>query len=159
MNNAPSGTLDWVPREDGKFLKSAPESLVSSKSVAKIPTVSGNVDDEGTLFILGASAITTDALVAYFLSSLFPNNQTAITTLLELYPSDPAAGAPFDTGSANAVTPEWKRLAALVGDLTFTAPRRFFVKTIANSQDTWVFRASPFPRFAIVAVILTNCSQ
>ncbi|VDB85391.1 unnamed protein product [Peniophora sp. CBMAI 1063] len=144
MNNASSATSDWVPREDGIFLTSPPELLVSHGTVAKIPTVSGNVDDEGTLFILGADAITTDELFAYYLSTLFPDNETAIETLLELYPSDPAAGAPFDTGSANTVTPEWKRLAALSGDLTFTAPRRFFVQTISDSQDTWVFLSKRF---------------
>ena len=142
MNNASSSTSDWTPREDGVFLTSPPASLVSSGSVANIPIVSGNVDDEGTLFILGAGAITTDELFAYYLSTLFPNNQTAVETLLQLYPSDPAAGAPFDTGSANAVTPEWKRLAALAGDLTFAVPRRSFVQTVADDQDTWVFCAS-----------------
>ncbi|KZV76829.1 carotenoid ester lipase precursor [Peniophora sp. CONT] len=145
MNKAPSATLDWVPREDGTFLTSQPATSVASGSVANIPIVSGNVDDEGTLFILGASAITTDVQVAAYLSTaLFPNNQTAVSTLLELYPSDPAAGAPFDTGSDNAVTPEWKRLAALSGDLTFTAPRRYFVQTVANEQNTWVFLSKRF---------------
>ena len=51
---------------------------------------------------------------------VFPNsNETDIDTLLELYPDDIAAGSPFNTGDANAITPEYKRLAAVVGDAVF----------------------------------------
>lgn len=36
-----------------------------------------------------------------------------MVNLLALYPQDPAAGSPFDTGEQNALTPQYKRLAAL----------------------------------------------
>ena len=50
-------------------------------------------------------------------SVAFPNsNEIDIDTLLELYPDDIAAGSPFNTGDANAITPEYMRLAAVVGD-------------------------------------------
>ena len=53
-------------------------------------------------------------------SVAFPNsNETDIDTLLELYPDDIAAGSPFNTGDANAITPEYKRLAAVLGDIAF----------------------------------------
>ena len=53
-------------------------------------------------------------------SVVFPNsNETDIDTLLELYPGDIAAGSPFGTGDANALTPEYKRLAAVFGDIAF----------------------------------------
>lgn len=39
-----------------------------------------------------------------------------LNSILELYPSDPAAGSPFDTGSLNAITPQFKRL----GEPVFT---------------------------------------
>lgn len=47
-----------------------------------------------------------------------PTGTTAQIAQAEvLYPQDPAAGSPFDTGALNALTPEFKRLAAVQGDL------------------------------------------
>jgi acetylcholinesterase len=66
-------------------------------------------------------------------------NQSVINTVAQLYPSDPAAGSPFDTGDANAVTPEFKRLAAFQGDLVFQAPRRFFINERSSKQPIWAF--------------------
>lgn len=62
-----------------------------------------------------------------------------LDTLLKLYPADPAAGSPFNTGNANALTPQYKRNAALVGDITFQAPRRFFLEHRSHKQDTYAF--------------------
>lgn len=40
--------LAWLPRVDGVFLTAPPYNLVQSGSVAKIPFVTGDCDDEGT---------------------------------------------------------------------------------------------------------------
>ena len=40
--------LAWVPRVDGVFLTQPPYDLVASGSVADVPFVTGNCDDEGT---------------------------------------------------------------------------------------------------------------
>lgn len=40
--------LAWLPRVDGVFLTAPPFQLVSSGSVANIPFVTGDCDDEGT---------------------------------------------------------------------------------------------------------------
>jgi hypothetical protein len=43
--------------------------------------------------------------------------------LLDLYPQDPVAGSPFDTGDANQFSSQYKRLAALqVANLLFQLP-------------------------------------
>ncbi|TFY80547.1 hypothetical protein EWM64_g3464 [Hericium alpestre] len=42
--------LAWMPRVDGAFLKDSPLQLVKQGSVAKLPMISGDADDEGTLF-------------------------------------------------------------------------------------------------------------
>ena len=64
-----------------------------------------------------------------------------MSALLHYYPADITKGSPFDTGIANAITPEYKRHAAIVGDLTFQAPRRLFLQHTAERQDTWFYRA------------------
>ncbi len=64
-----------------------------------------------------------------------------MTRLLELYPSDPAAGSPFGTGDNFTFTPEYKRMAALQGDLLFIAPRRLLTQTLAGRQAVYSYRA------------------
>jgi len=136
-------TLDetWQPRADDRFLKDHPEKLVQQGSVADIAFITGNNDDEGTLFTLALLNLTTDAEVKnYWLTNYFPNaNSSVIDEFGALYPEDPTQGSPFDTGTANAVTPEFKRLAAFQGDVVFQAPRRFFIQARAAQQPIWSF--------------------
>lgn len=43
---------------------------------------------------------------AYIHSNYFPTlSLDDLASVFEAYPSDPSAGSPFDTGSANAITP------------------------------------------------------
>ena len=50
--------LAWVPRTDGVFLTDNPQKLVQQGKIAKIPFVTGNNDDEGTVFALSKLNIT-----------------------------------------------------------------------------------------------------
>lgn len=34
--------------------------------------------------------------------------------VLDYYPEDPAKGSPYNTGSENAITPQYKRIASFV---------------------------------------------
>ncbi len=72
---------------------------------------------------------TTEELEAYLASNYLPNATAAeVQRLLEVYPEDVTQGSPFDTGSQNALTSQYKRLAAFHGDFVFNGPRRFFVQ-------------------------------
>jgi len=83
-----------------------------------------------------------------------------IDRLLELYPDgasptwlaptsplnvviDPAQGSPYGTGKANQLTPQWKRLSSIQGDLVFQCPRRMFLKSLSPRQDTWSYCKLP----------------
>ena len=59
-----------------------------------------------------------------------------------LYPNDPRQGSPFETGDENQLSPQYKRMSAIQGDLVFQAPRRFFVDTVSSKQPTWFFSTS-----------------
>ena len=63
-----------------------------------------------------------------------------IDKLMTLYPQDVSQGSPFGTGGLNALTPQFKRLAALQGDLVFQGPRRFFLQQVSARQPAWSFR-------------------
>ena len=84
---------------------------------------------------------TNEGAHTYIASNYFPNATAAeIDQLLEFYPEDPAQGSPFNTGNANAVTPEFKRLAAVQGDFFFHGPRRFLLQHHTNKQSVWSYR-------------------
>jgi carboxylesterase type B len=53
-----SVALAWQPRVDGVFLVDDPQKLLQRGEVARIPFVSGDCDDEGTLFSLSQTNIT-----------------------------------------------------------------------------------------------------
>ncbi|KAI0804500.1 carotenoid ester lipase precursor [Irpex lacteus] len=147
MNASPSlfsrlaFNISWVPRTDGVFLLDPPQQAVLKGAVANIPFVSGDCDDEGTIFSLSQGDITTnEELEEYLASNYLPNATTAeVQRLLEVYPDDVTQGSPFDTGSQNALTPQYKRLAAFHGDFVFNGPRRFFVQQRSQKQPVWSF--------------------
>ncbi|KAH8983925.1 carotenoid ester lipase precursor [Lactarius akahatsu] len=133
--------LAWQPRADGVFLTDHPQKLVQQGKVAKIPFVAGECDDEGTLFSLSNANITKDADLRAYLAQFFLINVTAaqVDQVLTLYPQDATLGSPFDTGTNNTLTPEFKRIASLLGDFVFQAPRRFFLKNLSGKQNTWSY--------------------
>ncbi|KAJ6482674.1 carotenoid ester lipase precursor [Mycena sanguinolenta] len=133
-------SLVWRPRVDGDLIPSNPVDMVQNGALLKVPVMVGNCDDEGTLFAYTSVNVTTDSeFVGYihskFTSPLVPSAQVA--RVAELYPQNPAQGSPFGTGSANQLTPEFKRIAAFEGDLLLTGLRRFFVQHASKTQNTW----------------------
>ena len=56
--------------------------------------------------------------------------------LLTLYPQNVTQGSPYGTGTQNAQTQEFKRIASILGDLVIQAPRRFFLNNVSGKQNT-----------------------
>ncbi|KAJ7247906.1 sterol esterase [Mycena haematopus] len=129
----------WRPRVDGDVVVRDPLISVSQGLYAKVPIISGDSDDEGTLFSLSNDNITTNAEFMGYLHSNYLSNSTSaqVAKLGTLYPDDPTQGSPFDTGTANQFTPEFKRLAAFQGDYLFIGARRFFLEHASKTQDAW----------------------
>ena len=59
--------------------------------------------------------------------------------MLTLYPADPSQGSPYGTGTQNTLTPEFKRLASFLGDVTFVASRRSLLGSVSGKQKTWSY--------------------
>ncbi|RDX42833.1 carotenoid ester lipase precursor [Lentinus brumalis] len=131
----------WNPHADGVFLTDHPQKLVLSGSVANVPFISGDVLDEGTLFATPSFNITKDdEFEAFIHDEFFPGvPQDELAPLFTLYPNDPAQGSPFGTGDANQLSPQYKRMAAVQGDILFQAPRRFFIDHVSSKQPVWSF--------------------
>ncbi|KAI1506230.1 Alpha/Beta hydrolase protein [Biscogniauxia marginata] len=139
--------LSYLPRPDGVVLTESPEVLATNGQYAAVPMIIGDQEDEGTLFSLFQPNITTqDKLVDYLGTVLFANaDREDLVTLVNTYEPDPAAGSPFRTGILNNPYPEFKRLAAILGDLVFTLTRRVFLDiTLAAHPDVpaWSYLAS-----------------
>ncbi|KAG5352839.1 hypothetical protein C0989_000181 [Termitomyces sp. Mn162] len=134
--------LAFLPRPDGDFLTDHPQKLVLEGKIAKIPFITGSCDDEGTPFALSSLNITKSAEFKRYLKEVFLSPgvpESDLDGILLHYPRDVIQGSPFGTYILNALTPQYKRIAAFMGDGVFQAPRRFFLHHLHDKQDTWAF--------------------
>lgn len=124
--------LSYLPRPDGTFLTASPEVLTAAGKYARVPYILGDQEDEGTLFGLFTSNIsTTEQLSTYLKELYFTSPNANVEALVALYPEDPSVGSPFFTGTDYNFYPQFKRIAALLGDVVFTLTRRL-VLTITS---------------------------
>ncbi|KAJ7921392.1 Alpha/Beta hydrolase protein [Mycena leptocephala] len=131
--------LVWQPRVDGDIIMRNPIVSVAHGAFAPIPILVGSVDDEATLFSFSSTNITTNAEFSDYVRTIFLPKASPhqISRVAALYPQDPALGAPFGTGNANQLTPEFKRIAAFGSDLALLSLRRLFLKHTSRTQNTW----------------------
>ncbi|KAH8780579.1 lipase [Hyaloscypha sp. PMI_1271] len=139
--------LSYLPRPDGVVLTASPELLIAGGKYAAVPFIIGDQEDEGTLFALFTPNITNTAQLVTYLSSYFFHDATTaqIQALVATYPDNIWDGSPFNTFLLNEWYPQFKRLAAILGDLTFTLTRRAFLNlhTAVNpSVPSWSYLAS-----------------
>ena len=142
-----SVALSYLPRPDGKALTQSPEVLAQQGKYAKVPFIIGDQEDEGTIFALFQSNITTTAQVIDYLYTKFFQSATKaqITELVGTYQTITEDGSPFRTLIANNWYPQFKRLAAILGDLTFTLTRRSFLsvaKQVNPNVPSWSYPSS-----------------
>ncbi|KAI1186408.1 sterol esterase [Nemania serpens] len=142
-----SVALSYLPRPDGVVLPDSPDVLAQTGRYAAVPMIIGDQEDEGTLFALFQPNITTEAKLIDYLSTVFFQKATReeITQLVGTYSSALSAGSPYRTGILNSPYPEFKRLAAILGDLVFTLTRRLFLETTSQvnpNVPSWSYLAS-----------------
>lgn len=97
-----------------------------------------------TIFALFQSNITTTTGVVKYLTDVFFASATTaqITDLVATYQDVSTDGSPFRTLLLNNWYPQFKRIAAILGDLVFTLTRRIFLNEISNAVPTWSYLAS-----------------
>lgn len=142
-----SVALSYIPRPDGTVLTASPEILAVGGKYAPVPFIIGDQEDEGTIFALFQSNIsTTDQIVDYLQRIFFLNaSRDQLTTLVATYPDITTDGSPFRTSIFNNWYPQYKRLAAILGDLTFTLTRRAFLtvsQLVKPDVPTWSYLSS-----------------
>ena len=137
--------LSYLPRPDPKssFFSLSPEESVGKGAYTRVPIIIGDQEDEGTLFSLVQSNLTTNAEVIDYVASYFPYAKHAdVATYVNTYPDTPSAGSPFNTSIANELYPEFKRVAAILGDAVFTLTRRGFLANVSSEVPAWSYLSS-----------------
>ncbi|KAI2632275.1 sterol esterase [Hypoxylon sp. NC1633] len=142
-----SVALSYLPRPDSVMLTDSPDVLALSGRYAAVPMIIGDQEDEGTIFSLFQPNITnTDDLVDYIWKEFFPAlERELVAGLVDTYDESITAGSPFNTGILNNPYPEFKRLAAILGDIVFTLTRRVYLESaLAAYPDvpSWSYLAS-----------------
>jgi carboxylesterase type B len=130
-----SFALSYVPRPDGVVLPDSPDALARDGKFASIPYIIGDQEDEGTLFSLSTSNISTTEQLEDYLATYYFHDATneQIQQLVANYPEDQSAGSPYNTGVLNEIYPQFKRIASLLGDIVFILTRRVFLDCSANA--------------------------
>ncbi|KAI0889472.1 alpha/beta-hydrolase [Annulohypoxylon maeteangense] len=137
----------FYPTVDGDVLPNYPSELLRAGRFAHMPHLYGTVSDEGT--DNAPLGINTDAeLHNYLLYGVgfgFPAG--TVDHILELYPDDPAQGVPVNTGAERFADRGWqyKRVAAIVGDIFYHGPRRYDAKHYVKYSPTYIYRFNTRP--------------
>ncbi|KAJ5116859.1 hypothetical protein N7456_001207 [Penicillium angulare] len=102
-------SLTYQPRPDGVILPESPDILAKKGAFASVPFIVGDQEDEGTLFALFQLNLTSDALLGYLETDMWPlASKNTLTDLLDTYGTGNQAiinGSPFDTGLSNDAFP------------------------------------------------------
>jgi carboxylesterase type B len=146
--------LSYLPRPDDSdnFFPVSPEAATN---IADVPVIIGDQEDEGTLFALFQSNITTTEELVDYLYTYFPTTtREVVAGLVDTYSTDPADGSPFRTGDLYQLYPQFKRLAAILGDATFTLNRRLYLDIItANGITAYSYLATYLHGTPIVGTV------
>lgn len=134
--------LPYLPRPDSSdsFFPVSPETAITSGKFAKVACLSGDVEDEGTLFAITQSNITTNDELVDYLITYFPGSEQYTKALIGKYPDDKGiSGSPYGTGLAGNVFGQFKRLASILGDIVFIFQRRFHLQYICSEVPCWSY--------------------
>ncbi|CAK5266236.1 unnamed protein product [Mycena citricolor] len=131
----------WDPVIDGPggLIPELPSRLLLKEKFAKIPFIAGTNLDEGTFFtptLMNSSAEINATMIAGRSPGPSPAElQASICRILELYPDDPSLGSPLGTGNETfGLSSQYKRYAAIEGDVDFHSQRRFWINAAANAS-------------------------
>jgi acetylcholinesterase len=87
----------------------------------------------------GLSSDEFQKIVDQYPSGWFCQFVSVTSRLLTRVVEDVTQGSPYGTGTLNALTPQFKRIASVQGDLMFQGPRRFLLEHLSHKQNAWSF--------------------
>lgn len=133
----------FYPTVDGDIMPNYPSTLMAMGHFAHVPHIHGTVSDEGTDNAPVGTMNTDEDIRTYLRDGLgFDFPDSVVDEIMELYPDDPAQGIPLNTGSERFAEYGWqyKRIAAILGDVFYHAPRRHDTQRYAAHAPTYSYR-------------------
>ncbi|KAL5404919.1 hypothetical protein PMIN03_008827 [Paraphaeosphaeria minitans] len=133
---------------DGDIIPNYTTELLHSGRFAHIPHMYGSNSDEGTDNAPTKIFSTDENIYDYLLGSAgydFPSN--VVRKIMALYPDDPAHGIPLNTGDERfaAQSHQYKRPAAIIGDVLYRATRLDDARHYAKHSPTYIYRFNTRP--------------
>lgn len=132
-------TVTWNPIVDGDFLTDYPSNLGAEGKFIKVPLITGANSDEGASFSVKGLNTTNDVYNSLFYWRNYALSPPSIKKLLDLYPNNPSIEPPYADHS-NTTYPsyglQWRRSAAIGGDLVMIAQRRKMCEQYTSADQT-----------------------
>ncbi|KAI1325174.1 alpha/beta-hydrolase [Xylariaceae sp. FL0255] len=144
-----SPVSSFAARPDGRVMPDSPDALARDGRFAPVSIIVGDQEDEGTFLSLTQTNLTTHSDLLTFLSAIAYQNATLsqLEPLVSLYPyANGTGGSPYGSGAvpSNNSYPQFKRLAAILGDTVFIMMRRAFLSVLppAPKMKAWSYLAT-----------------
>ncbi|KAG8745213.1 hypothetical protein FRC10_008525 [Ceratobasidium sp. 414] len=97
------------------FLPGEPAKLMHNGKFAKVPFITGNQLDEGTVLVHGATANSDQDLISA--AAAIGVSYETMAELLQYYPTAPEYGSPYNTENQTfGQGAQYKRFASIYGD-------------------------------------------
>ncbi|ORY10627.1 Alpha/Beta hydrolase protein [Clohesyomyces aquaticus] len=138
----------FYPVVDGDIIPNYPTELLHSGRFAHIPHLYGTNSDEGTDNAPVGTINTDDDLYTFlYRDTGFNFPAGVVREIMRLYPDDPAQGIPLNTGSTRFLDQgyQYKRVAAIVGDVFYHAPRLDDARYYSKYSPTYIYRFNTRP--------------
>ncbi|KAL3471049.1 carboxyesterase [Aspergillus californicus] len=148
MNSSAVTGPGFYPTVDGDIIPNFPSILLEQGRFAHIPHLLGTNSDEGTANAPQGVINTDEDLQNYLYNDTgFDFPLATIDEIMHLYPDDPIKGIPLNTGTERFAAQGWqyKRIAAILGDVFYHGPRRFDARHYAKHDATYVYRFNTRP--------------
>ena len=148
LDSTKVGGPGFYPTVDGDIIPNYPTELLRSGRFAHVPHLYGTNSDEGT-DNAPPGVINTDKDLYDFLlgSTGFDFPPEVVSEILRLYPDDPTQGVPINTGTERFAEQgvQYKRAAAIIGDVFYHAPRLEDARYYSKYADTYIYRFNTRP--------------
>ncbi|KXT08594.1 hypothetical protein AC579_7063 [Pseudocercospora musae] len=148
LNGSTTPGPGWYPTVDGDIIPDFPTIQLEKGHFAHVPHLYGSNSDEGTDNAPDGTINTDADLKNYLLTQVgFGYPDSTVDHIMSLYPDDPSQGVPINTGTERFASRgyQYKRVAAIVGDIFYHATRRTDAQHYAKSSPTYIYRFNTRP--------------
>lgn len=156
-DNISTAFFGWGPRYDWGYIPDNPVELFKRGTFAKIPYITGNQEDEGSILTILFN-ISTEDDVKNFAHQLFTNStQQEINEVLEMYSPKKAWYKDLMFNKFVSLNMSgFSMFASMVGDIIFHVPRLIQLQNTPDDVPVYVFMASQLKFLPVLGTLHSN---